>query len=396
MKSLFVCSSQLGCPTNLDWTTQLHNWAQANDWTFREAEHADAIIVVCCSILVEYRKSVKEAVAHLARSYPDKKLIVTGCFLDADIVDSPNVVRVPMMRDTAAIDAALGAASPLREASSVSTPEMDAKVRELKDPKSVFDRPYSVLVETGCLSRCLYCVEKELFPQVKSVPLDEVVARCREGLRKGYTNFIIGGTDISSYGHDTGSDVVALFDALFTKVFKGRTKARLGFKALEPSRFIKRFDELKRHFKGGKIDWIYLPIESGSDKVLRAMGRPYKAGEVLEVVAELRTLAPKLRIETDFVFCYPTETAEDFDASLKLLDRFDHRNLVVFGRHENTAASAMKDCFDAAEKERRLKVIAEINASQTQSYRPECCSRDEVPLGTLRSSGLYVLAKPAA
>jgi tRNA A37 methylthiotransferase MiaB len=370
-RAVFLCSRQLGCPANLDLATQLHNWVVANGWTFTDAAQADCIILVSCSILVEYRRGVVATVRYLARRYPKKQVIVTGCFVPEDVVAAPNVTYVEIAKRDK-LDALLAPAVPLRSASPVSTGEEDQEVRALGNDRAVYDRPYSVLVATGCLSRCHYCLEKNIFPKVTSVPLAEVVARCEAGVRKGYKNFLIGATDVCSYGHDLGCDVTDLFAALFDGPFRGRPDVGVGFKAFEPSRFIKHFPQLRPYFAEHRIDWIYLPIESGSDRVLKTMNRRYSVADFLRVVGELRQAAPRLRIETDFVIVYPTETREEFEASLALVGLFDHWNLVVFGRHENTRAFAMKDEFTAEERARRCAIAQEMSRQAARTYRPEC------------------------
>jgi tRNA A37 methylthiotransferase MiaB len=395
-RGLFVCSRQLGCPANLALTTRLHNWAAANGWELRHPETADYLILVACSILVEYRRGGAAAVEYLARAYPRTQIVVTGCSLPADEVAAPNVAYLPWDR-VDELDQRLGATVSLASVSSVSTAEEDRAVGALGRGPAVYEHPYNVLVTTGCLCRCHYCIEPTLFPTVTSLPLDEVVAECRAGLAKGYRSFLIGGSDVSSYGQDLGCDLRDLFAALFSQVFGQDETLGLGFKALEPSRFIRYFADLKGYFARHRIDWIYLPLESGSDRVLQEMNRKYRVADVLAVVAELRALAPRLRIETDFVICYPTETAADFEASLGLLDHFDHWNLVPFGRHEHTKASALVDVFGPEERARRCAVASELTRRQGHGYRPECRTLDEVQLPeSLGELGIVVLTRHLA
>ncbi len=392
-RGVFLASSQLGCPANLALTTQLHNYVVANGWTFEPAESADCLVVVVCSILLEYRRSVTERVQYLLRRYADKQIVVTGCFVKEDMLEAPNLTYIPMAEKDA-FDSTFRPFDPsarLRDVSSLSTAAEDSAVREIRDAKAVFDRPYTVSVQTGCLSRCAYCIERNLFPEIKSMPPADVVSSFRTGLEKGYRNFIVGGTDVCSYGADLGLDVTDLFDALFGEVFTGQPGVGVGLKAVEPSRFIRHFEVLKKYFETRRIDWIYLPIESGSDRVLRTMRRKYRVEEVLQAVAELRRITPSIRIETDFVVCFPTETAEEFEASLRLLDRFDYSNIVVFNRHRDTEAFSMKDEFGPEERARRRAVVEALCARRVETYRPECRTQIEVPLSLSGGSGLFVL-----
>lgn len=366
-RGAYLCSRQLGCPANLALATQLHNYLTANGWALSDAEAADCIVLVACIILVDYRRDVQQAVDFLARRFPAKRIYVTGCFAPEDRITAPNVVFIGMLQKHE-FDRWFEPTVLLRDVSPVSTDSADRELVTLSR-RAAYDRPCNVLVATGCLRHCHYCVEPLLFPSVTSVPLDEVVSACREGLRKGYSNVLIGAADIASYGYDLGLDVTDLFRALFSDVFASRPDVGVGFKALEPAGFLRHFDALRPFFASHRIDWIYLPLESGSDRVLRSMNRRYRVDEVLAVVRELREIAPALRIETDFVIAYPTETPDDFAASLALLEHFDNRNLVPFERQPGTRAFALPDGFDAAERARRLDVAKTIALRQARIWR---------------------------
>jgi tRNA A37 methylthiotransferase MiaB len=384
-QGVFLCSKELGCPVNAAFTTQLHNYVIENNWTFRDVESADYLIIVTCCTLPEYRREVPATVRYLAHRYPKKRIIVTGCFVKKDMVAAPNVVYIRMsQRD--GFDALFDPAIPLREASSCSAREDDSAVRALGDDKAASNWPYPVMASAGCVNHCAFCNVKNVFPTVQSVPLGEIVSACQEGVRKGYKNFSIGATDIASYGQDLGLDVTDLFSALFAKVLKGNPELAIGFHAFEPAGLIRHFAHLKKYFQTGRIGWIKLPIQSGSDAVLRSMHRRYRIKEVLRVVRELRRLAPDLKIDTDLLFCYPTETRKDFEASLKMIGYFDQCSLIVFGRHENTPAFVLKDVFSATEKARRCKIIKSLPTHKDEGPRPEYRQRAEIKLPSLHGT----------
>jgi tRNA A37 methylthiotransferase MiaB len=394
-RTVFLCSRELGCPINLSFTTRLHNFALANGLSFRDAAAADIIIIVSCSTLPAMRRGVAAAARYYARRFPAKRVVVTGCFVTEDEVRAPNLTYLRMSQE-AEFDALFGAAAPLRRAASGAPREEASELRALAGVRDAFDRPYNVMVSTGCLNHCAFCIQKSIFPKVQSVPLARVVAACREGLRQGYRNLVLGGSDIASYGRDLDCDVTDLFAALFSQALMGQPDAVLGFKGLEPSGFIRHFPKLRKYFATGRIGWICLPIQSGSDRVLRSMDRRYRAADVIRVIKELRRAAPRLRIDTDILFCYPTETKADFAASLRILERFDHVQALMFQRHRGTKAFALKDVFSAAEKARRRRVMRAVEKRSTASRRPECRLRTAVRLPSpLGASGFSTLATPA-
>lgn len=388
-----MCTREPGCPINLSLATRLHNYVVENGWEFRDLESADSIIIVACSTLPEWRQSVKAAAEYFAGHYPQKQIVVTCCFPKQDVVTAPNLTYVPLAR-VEEFDAIFHPRVPLRSISSGATVEDIGEVKSLP-PAAVHTRPFNVLVAAGCLNRCAFCSGKSIFATVQSVPIAEIVALCQEGLRQGYTNFVIGASDVGSYGHDLGLDVVDLFEALFAKAFAGRTDLLIGFKGFEPRRFLRHFAALKPYFASGRIGWLCLPIQSGSDRVLRSMNRGYAIADVLAAIQELRRIAPRMRIETDIITCFPTETAEDFEASMKMLEHFDHVQMLEFQLHEDTRAAKLTRVFDDAEAERRRQVMATLQQREADYVRPECRSRIDVSLPSpMGGQGFAVLELP--
>jgi tRNA A37 methylthiotransferase MiaB len=369
-RSFFLCSTEAGCPVNLSLTTQLHNYVVANRWSFQDLDSADNIILVNCSTLPEYRRRVPSTIEYLARRYPSKSIVVAGCFVDQDRIAAANVTYVAEPRKDE-LDRLFSPIVPLRDVPRVSTADDDSSVRALRGPDKV-GVPFNVTVATGCCNHCAYCIQKRIFASVRSLPLAEIVALCREGKRKGYTHFIISGADVASYGRDLGLAVPDLFAALFDEVLGDDRDLRLAFHAFEPAGLVRHFAQLRDYFRDGRISSIRLPVQSGSDSVLKSMNRNYRIRDVMDVVAELRTLAPAMRIDTDLLFCYPTETRADFEATLALVDHFDEVSLIVFGKHEQTPAHGLADVFDADEKARRIEVI------DATPRKPACRERDGV------------------
>jgi threonylcarbamoyladenosine tRNA methylthiotransferase CDKAL1 len=372
-----------GCPINLSVTNRLYNYMNLNGWSLHDAESADCIVIVACSALPEMRRGVVAMIEDHAHRHPSKTIIVTCCFVPQDRVAAPNVVYIPLggLDD---FDARFATGIPLAEVSSGATIAQDLQPTSLGQGRRSNDGSYNVMVSAGCLNNCSFCSGKNLFPTVRSVPIANVVAECRAGLDKGYTSFVIGASDVASYGRDIGCNVTDLFSALFSGVFAGRSDLSVALKGVEPSGFLRYFEALKEYFRGGCIRWVELPIQSGSDTVVRAMNRRYRVEDVLEAVRELRALAPAIRITTDMIFCFPTETAEDFEKSLALFAHFDHVNVLEFQPHEWTKAAALQDVFDADERERRRAVVRTLQQSAKEEPKGEW----NKPRGPLAGTGV--------
>lgn len=177
---------------------------------------------------------------------------------------------------------------------------------------------YYIRVATGCTGHCTYCSERCALGKIRSRPLDKIISEFEQGLQKGYNLFFLVATDLGAYGKDVGC---TLLDVLLKMVENNYERNyRIILDQINPHYLKQMFPDLKEIFASGKIESLCSPVQSGSNRILKLMGRTYSAEEWRECMLGINRDFPNIRLKTHFMVGFPKETDEDFKETLKLLD----------------------------------------------------------------------------
>jgi MiaB-like tRNA modifying enzyme len=212
----------------------------------------------------------------------------------------------------------------------------------------------------GCVGRCAYCITRNARGPMRSFPEDKIIEEIERLVSLGAVEVQLTGQDLSAYGMDTGSSLSGLLNRINS--MEGDFIVRVGM--MNPSTVIPQLDELADAFLGKKIfSFAHLPVQSGSDKVLSDMKRGYTAGDFRNIVSAFRRKDPGVRISTDFIVGYPTETRDDFLETLALFEeiRPTKVNITRFSVREGTDATFLKDIPDRIKKGRSRTLTIAAN-----------------------------------
>lgn len=198
---------------------------------------------------------------------------------------------------------------------------------------------YFIKIGTGCQGECAYCAVRIARGTITSRPPADIMAQFRDGLARGYTDFVLLGTDQGSYGRDIGTDLAHLLRTMTAE--PGEFTLRI--RNLEPMGLIAMFDRLRPAFDSGHISLIATPVQTGSDRVLQLMKRHYSIADFAACIRTLNAAYPQIRLRTQVMVGFPQETEEDFRASARLLDelRFDYVEVYCYSPRPNTEAASM-------------------------------------------------------
>ncbi len=217
------------------------------------------------------------------------------------------------------------------------------------------EKTFYIKISTGCNRACSYCGIRLARGKLKSKSIQEIVHEFDEGLKKGYKEFALIGTETGSFGKDQGTDIVSLLNTLIRK--DGDYKLRL--RNFHPRSLIKRFPEMKNILKVGKIDFIFSAIQSGNNRILDLMNRGYRIEDVIEVFETIKTEFPEVFLGTQFIVGFPSESDEEFRDTL-ILSQNLKLNLVETFQYEprpGTKAAKMSGQIPKEEIKKRLKEI---------------------------------------
>jgi tRNA-2-methylthio-N6-dimethylallyladenosine synthase len=216
-----------------------------------------------------------------------------------------------------------------------------------------------VTVMEGCEKRCTFCVVPVTRGRQRSHPPTSVLAEVRELAAAGCREVTLLGQTVEMYGRDLDppTDLAALLEA----VAGVAGIERIRFTTSNPFNFTSRLVRAIRDVPQ-VCEWVHLPLQSGSDRVLARMDRGYTRARYLELVAELRETVPGVALSTDLIVGFPGETEEDFEQTLEMVERVGYDNVFAFrySPRPGTPAATMPDQVPAAVKAQRNARLLEV------------------------------------
>ena len=218
-----------------------------------------------------------------------------------------------------------------------------------------------VQVAAGCAGKCAYCITRFARGPLRSRPMEKICREVGALAGEGACEIQFTAQDVSAWGMDTGEALPNLVRAV--SAVPGNFRVRLGM--MNPATVKRILVPLAEACRDGKVfSFLHLPVQSGSDAVLAAMGRGYTVAEYEDMVTVFREICPDVRICTDFIVGYPTETEEDFAATLALLQRIrpEKVNVTRYSPRPGTAAAALKTQPERVAKDRSRLLDAAAKA----------------------------------
>jgi tRNA-2-methylthio-N6-dimethylallyladenosine synthase len=227
--------------------------------------------------------------------------------------------------------------------------------------------PYRAYVNIayGCDKFCTYCIVPYTRGRERSRSEEEILNECRALVAEGYKEITLLGQNVNSYGRDL--DDGSSFASLLAKVAQTGIP-RLRFLTSYPSQFTDETIATMARYPS-IVKWLHLPVQSGSDEVLKRMGRRYTRKDYLSLVGRLRFAMPNIALTTDIIVGFPNETENEFADTLSLCQEVDYSAAFTFiysPRKGTPAASIADDVSDEAKHKRfdRLVEVVEHSTSE--------------------------------
>lgn len=215
----------------------------------------------------------------------------------------------------------------------------------------------SVNIMYGCNKFCAYCIVPYTRGKERSRLLEDVVKEVEELVLDGYKEVTLLGQNVNAYGKDLNADYD--FSDLLEAVGKTNIK-RIRFMTSHPWDFNDRMIEVIKKYSN-IMPYIHLPLQSGSDNVLKVMNRRYTSATYKELFDKLKSNLPNFAFTTDIIVAFPGESEEDFNATLDMVDycKYDNAFTFIFSPREGTPAYNMENPIPQEEKNRRLAKLNE-------------------------------------
>lgn len=376
----------LGCKVNLFETQALSQLAAARGHEIVKQD-ADAVIVNTCTVTsVSDHKNIR-AFHKLRRDNPNAVIAACGCFAQTD----PDKVRatgeidiVCGTRDRASVIALCEQAVQGKTEIPVASPAVGFELLPAGVPQG---RTRALLkIEDGCDNYCTYCIIPYARGPVRSMLPKQIEEEVFRLANAGVREIVLTGIELSSYGRDLQPAVT--LTELLEKLLSTYPAVRFRLGSLDPRtgdaafcERLGRYDNLARHF--------HLSLQSGSDSVLKRMGRRYRADTYYNNVSLLRKAFPDCSITTDLITGFPGETEQEFAETLTFLERCAFSSVHVFPYSERagTRAAQMEGAVPRTIRAERAERAKQTAARLSEKYREGLTGRTLEVLPEHRTAG---------
>ena len=352
----------LGCRLN---EAELENWAAAfqarGHALVEKSTTADVIILNTCAVTREAVKKSRQLIRKSHRYNPRAKLVVSGCYaslgpdLGKDLTEIdllvPNqnkdrlaeIVQEKLMPETMSVMA--------------TGPGVDALYQRGRH------RAF-IKIQDGCRNRCTFCIVTIARGRERSRSVPEIIDQLNRVHEQGIMEAVLTGVHAGGYGRDIDSDLYSLIHV----ILKETEIPRLRLASVEPwdlpDEFLELFDNERM------MPHLHLPLQSGSDFVLRAMARRCKTADYARLVSRARAAIPDFNVTTDIIVGFPGETDREWRRGREFIASMGFGNIHIFpySARAGTKAASLPDQIDPVTKKQRCLQLAELSRQMKRAY----------------------------
>ena len=327
-------------------------------------EDADIVVLNTCAI----RENAKDKVfgylgrcKHLKKTKKDLIICVCGC-----LVQQPSEVE-EIIKNHKYIDIVIGTHNLSELPNKILQCSGKQEVDVYSNSDKVFENvKYSrdskisawINIQLGCDKFCTYCIVPFTRGRERSRKIEEILKEVKELKDKGYLEITLLGQNVNAYGKDLnlGYDFATLLEET-AKI----GIPRIRFVTSHPWNFTDKMIDVIAKYEN-IMPYIHLPIQSGSDEILKKMNRRYTISEYKKLFDSIKNKVPNVSITTDIIVGFPNETEEDFQKTLDIVNycKFDGAYTFIFSKRVGTVASLMEDKVSFEKKEKRLHKLNEL------------------------------------
>lgn len=364
----------LGCRLN---EAELETWSQEFHQhgyeISKDAQDADLLVLNTCAVTNDASRKSRNIINRLHRDNPSAKLVVTGCHAS---------LNAEQVADTLGVDLVVGNDKkqnlPSIAKEQLALPTMPLSATE-PDDIALYTRGRHrafIKIQDGCRYRCTFCIVTVARGEEHSRTVDDIVTEIDRFYRSGINEVVLTGVHVGGFGSDNGSSLYELIQAILE-----RTEIpRLRLASVEPWDLPDNFFELFRNPR--LMPHMHLPLQSGSDPILRKMARRCKTEQFAELIAKAREVVPHFNVTSDVIAGFPGETEEDWRNGLKFIEQigFGHLHIFPFSPRQGTKASNMPGQIPKPIAQARCKELAASAETMKLDYFKQAVGKKDVPI----------------
>lgn len=352
----------LGCRLN---EAELESWAEGfqsrGHQLTDKPEQADLLVVNTCAVTQEAVKKSRQIIRRTHRNNTSAKLVVSGCYSNLDKNIQKDIPGIDLLINNQEKDKLVDIA--LKELSFESMPVISTEPGEASLFKRGRNRAF-IKIQDGCRYRCTFCIVTVARGDERSRTETEIINDINQYHQQGIQEIVLTGVHVGGYGSDIGSSLYQLIKTILANT----DIPRIRLASVEPWDLPENFFSL---FSNKRLmPHIHLPLQSGSDSVLKRMARRCKTNDFKDLIQQARNEIPDFNLTTDIIVGFPGETEEEWQSSIKFIEEilFSHVHIFTYSKREGTKAALLPNQVDPMIKKERSKQLHKLTQTMRHKF----------------------------
>jgi threonylcarbamoyladenosine tRNA methylthiotransferase MtaB len=356
----------LGCKVNQSESAAIEGLLRQNDFeVVAEDSVPDVCIINTCTVTSKSDYQSRQLIRRAVKS--GAKVIATGCYtqlrpddlltIDGLVLLIGNSEKSNIIDHIKKLSTKIGGASTV-----IDTPDSPLTCQPYSSGRS---RAF-LKIQDGCNFSCSYCTVPMARGRSRSLKPDDVMISVKQLVASGYREIVLTGIHIGSYGRDirSGNSLIGIVQ----RIVSAFPDIRIRLSSIEPHEFDEDFIPLMKN--GNLCRHLHIPLQSGSDRVLRLMNRRYSTREYAQLINRISTAYPDIAIGADIIAGFPGETDKDFHDTVKFINDLplSYFHIFPYSKRPNTKAADVDGHIDAKVKKERVKKLLELGKNKKYDY----------------------------
>ena len=378
----------LGCKVNIYESEYVISLLKKNNYEIVDFNDiADIYIINTCTVTNESDRKSRKIIRGARRKNNDAIIVVMGCYsqigkeeIPADIIlgnkDKSKIVDI--------INEYIENKKQIKRVYDLSNVSFeDMEIEGFEEHTRAF-----VKIQDGCNAFCAYCIIPYARGNIRSKKEEDVIREITNLVNKGYKEIVLTGIHTGKYGMDINSNL----ESLLRKIVKIEGLYRIRLSSIEINEITDGILEL---MKENKIiaSHLHIPLQSGSNKILKLMNRRYNKEYFINRIEEIRKVREDISITTDLIVGFPNEGEEEFNETMDTLKKigFMHIHTFPYSKRDGTKAAGMDNQVDGNIKKERVKKVIELSNKMEEEYYKNSIGKIYEGVSEVRHDGKVIV-----
>lgn len=331
----------------------------------------DVIVINTCAVTHVSEQKSRQHIRHFKKQFPHAVIVVMGCYSQKESSYCTNQLEADIVVGTTnkylIYDLLIKYLNNHEKICLINKNIKEFKYEEICQTAYIENVRSYLKIQDGCNNFCSYCLIPYLRGKPRSRSLVDIVNEAKHIVSLGIKEIVVSGIHIGSYGYDLEN---VNFAILIEQLLKIDNLKRLTISSIEASEISDDFINLYLKYPN-LAKHIHIPLQSGSEKILKLMNRKYNKKEFLSVIKKLKNIVPDIAITTDVIVGFPGESDENFKETYDFIKEagFAQLHVFPFSKRENTLAYHLKNQVDEQIKKSRAKLLRDLSSELYEAFK---------------------------